>query len=192
LNSAAVLLPPERQRSLLDRKIGAAYAAGTTSGALLTTLVAWCLSGFTQPLGPISRVILLCLGAGFIWLVKQGPLGRFVSLPESRRQIPAEVFRGGPVPGAYRFGFELGTGVRTYIPSPAPYLLLLSILVGSLTLGGALLIALGFGLGRALPLMVRISFAGRQQLLHGFLSGTMRFGPNLATVLVLIGGLNFV
>jgi hypothetical protein len=187
-----VLLPLERRRSLFDYKIVAAYMAGSTSGALLTALAAWFLSGFAEPLGPVLRVVLLCLGAVFIWLVKQGPLGRYISLPEARRQIPAEVFGGGLVRGAYRFGFELGTGVRTYIPSPAPYLLLLTALVGQLRLGTALLIALGFGLGRALPLMIQVSFANREQLTHRFLSGSSYFAPNLATLLVFVGALSLV
>src|SRR5438132_14144104 len=100
--------------------------AGSTSGALLTTLGAWFLSGFTEPLGTVVRVVLFCLGAAFAWLVKQGPLAHFFSLPEARRQIPAEVFGRGLVRGAYRFGFESGTGVRTYLSSPATSLLLLT------------------------------------------------------------------
>jgi hypothetical protein len=187
-----VLLRPERGHSLFDYKIVSAYLAGSTSGALVTTLVAWFLSGFVEPLGHTPRLVLLCVGAVFVWLVKQGPLGRFLNLPEARRQIPAEVFGGGLVRGAYRFGFELGTGVRTYIPSPAPYLLLLTLLFGQLTLGSALLITLGFGLGRALPLMVWVSFADREQLTNRFLSGASHFAPNLATLLVFIGALSLV
>jgi hypothetical protein len=187
-----VLLPPGRRRSLLDSKVAAAYLAGTTTGAALTTMAAWVLSGFAEPLGPASRAAMLCLGAGFVWLVKQGPLGRVVTLPEARRQIPAEVFGGGLVRGAYRFGLELGTGTRTYVPSPAPYLLLLAVILGRPTLGAALLVALGFGVGRALPLVALVVAADRGRFTGIPMTGTARFGPNLATLLVLVGALSLV
>jgi hypothetical protein len=187
-----VLLRRGRGYSLFDCKVVAAYLAGSTGGALLTALVAWFLSGFGGPLGAAPRVVLLCAGAAFVWLVKRGPLGRFLSLPEARRQIPAEVFGGGLVRGAWRFGFELGTGVRTYVPSPAPYLVLLVVLLGHLTLGATLLIALGFGLARALPLVVQVSAAGREWLTGLFLSGGSQFAPDFATLLVFLGGLFLV
>jgi hypothetical protein len=187
-----VLLRPEQRRLLLDYKIVSAYMAGTTSGAFFTALTAWFLSGFAELLMPSLRVGLICLGAAFIWLVKQGPLGQWLSLPESRRQIPAEVFGGGLVRGAYRFGLELGTGFRTYVPSPAPYVVLLTLLLGQLTLGAALVIGLGFGLGRALPLMAQVSFASRERVTNHFLLDNARFAPNLATLLVFIGGLCLV
>lgn len=187
-----MLLRTERRRSPLDYKVLAAYLAGTTCGAGLTTVAAWLLSGFAAPLPTPVRVALVALGAIFVWLVKEGPLGRYVTLPEAHRQIPSEVFRNGPLRGAYRFGLELGTGVRTYTPSPAVYVLLLTVLLGQLTLCAALLIAAGFGLGRALPLMVQLSLPQRWQLTSHFLACGTRFAPNFATALVLVGALRLV
>lgn len=120
-----MLLPPHRRRSLFDYKIVAAYLAGTLSGALLTALVVWILSGFTEPLNDGIRAALLIIGGVFVWASKHGPLANVIALPETRRQTPAEVFGGSLVHGAFRFGAELGTGVRTYVPSAAPYILLL-------------------------------------------------------------------
>jgi hypothetical protein len=187
-----VLLPPGRRRSLVDQKIVGAYALGTISGASLTALGAWTLGGFFEPLEPKARVWLFCLATAFIWLAKEGPLGRFVTLPEARRQIRAEVFGGGLARGAYRFGFELGTGLRTYSPSPAPYVVSLALLIARPTLGEAFMMAAGFGLGRALPLLAWVSSTRRAQFTARFLTGDSSFGPNLATSLVVLGALELV
>jgi hypothetical protein len=112
---------------------------------------AWTLSGFGEPLPADGRLPLLCAAALGVWLTKRGLVPGF-SLPESRRQIPAEVFGGGLARGALRFGFELGTGFRTYVPALAPYVLLLVLLIGRPTVSAALLIGLGFGFGRAVPI----------------------------------------
>ena len=187
-----MLLPPGKRRSLFDYKIVAAYLMGTTSGALLTAMIAWVLSGFTEPLHDSLRIVLLGLGAIFIWLCKQGPLANVIDLPETRRQIPAEIFGGSLVHGAYRFGFELGTGVRTYVPSSAPYILLLVVLLARPTLATAILIGLGFGLGRAVPLMVAMSVTGPPRLKHEVLQGIDYFATTVASVLVLAGALSLV
>jgi hypothetical protein len=187
-----VLLPQTRQRSTLDYRVAAAYLGGTTAGALLTASIAWVFSGFAAPLPPVVRLFLLAGGALFIWMVKQGPLAGVLALPESRRQIPAEVFGGSLVSGAFRFGFELGTGFRTYVSSAAPYILLLAIVAANPPLGLALATGLGFGVGRAMPLMITVSANERLQFTREFLTGLDRFAPTLAGLLVLIGALSLV
>ena len=129
------------------------------------------------------RAVLLIAGAVFFVLCKHGPLAGVVNLPESRRQIPAEVFGGSLVRGAYRFGLELGTGVRTYVPSPAPYILLLAVFLGRLTLADALLVGLGFGVGRAVPLMVQLIAASQVRKANPFFrrAGAAAFGDSRAT-----------
>jgi hypothetical protein len=185
-----VLLPLERRRSLFDCQILAAYLAGTTSGALLTATVAWVLSGFAEPLGEGLRAVLLVTGAVFFWLCKHGSLSGLVTLPESRRQIPAEVFGGSLVRGAYRFGLELGTGVRTYVPSLAPYILLLAIVLARLTLADAILVGLGFGLGRGVPLMIHLTAASRLRAANPLLRRPA--APATADLLTLAGALILV
>ena len=187
-----MLLPPGRRRSLFDYKIVAAYLLGTSSGAVLTATIAWILSGFTEPLNDGLRAVLLGAGAVFIWMCKAGPLSKVISLPETRRQIPAHVFGGSLARGAYRFGFELGTGMRTYVPSAAPYVLLLAIVLARLTLAHALLVGLGFGLGRAIPLMAELSATGRQRFTREFLQGIHYFATTAAGLLVLAGALSLV
>jgi hypothetical protein len=62
--------------------------------------------------------------------------------------VPSTVIGTGGQAGALQFGFEMGTGVRTHMPSNLPYLPLVTVLlVGNWV--AALLAGLGFGLGRA-------------------------------------------
>jgi hypothetical protein len=71
-----------------------------------------------------------------------------VALPHRRAQVPSTVISASASAGALQFGFEMGSGVRTHMPSNLPYLPLVAVLlVGSW--GPALLAGLGFGLGRA-------------------------------------------
>ncbi|MQA15825.1 MAG: hypothetical protein GEV09_17205 [Pseudonocardiaceae bacterium] len=70
------------------------------------------------------------------------------TLPHRRAQVPRGVVGEGAEGGALRFGFEMGTGVRTRMPSNLPYLPLVAValLAGWLA---ALITGVGFGLGRA-------------------------------------------
>jgi hypothetical protein len=186
-----VLLPPDRRRTLLDARIVAAYMFGTLSGALLTAMALWILSGFTEPLGDGARLALLLVGGLLVWLVKDGPLQGIVALPEARRQIPAEVFGGRLTRAAWRFGFELATGVRTYVPAAAPYVLVLVMILARPTLIGAVLIGIGFGVGRALPTALQLAPgpASRARAL------VRRADPAVSTaaaVAVLLGGVTLV
>jgi hypothetical protein len=70
-----------------------------------------------------------------------------VSLPHNRRQVPSAVIGEGGDVGALRFGYEMGTGMRTFMPSNLPYVALLAtaLIAGWFE---AVLLGLGFGLGR--------------------------------------------
>jgi hypothetical protein len=69
-------------------------------------------------------------------------------LPHRPAQVPSAVIDQGPDLGALRFGYEMGTGMRTHMPSNLPYLAVASlVLLGSWPHG--LLTGLGFGLGRS-------------------------------------------
>ncbi len=71
-----------------------------------------------------------------------------IALPHRRAQVPSAVIGAGGDAGALQFGFEMGCGVRTHLPSNLPYLPLVAVLLmGSWV--AALLAGLGFGLGRA-------------------------------------------
>ncbi len=97
-------------------------------------------------LPPAMRAGLIVAVALFVLAGEYG-LHR-VALPHRRAQVPSAVIGAGSDTGALQFGFELGCGVRTHMPSNLPYLpLVAALLVG--TWVAALLAGLGFGLGRA-------------------------------------------
>ncbi len=72
-----------------------------------------------------------------------------ISTPEVHLESP-------PLLGTLTFGFELGTGVRTYISASAPYLLALAILLATpLPTPSAIAAGAGFGIGRAAMIVFR-------------------------------------
>lgn len=75
--------------------------------------------------------------------------GQAHRLPQNRRLVPQTVMRH-PIAGPLRFGFEMGTGVRTYSPSVLPLATFLLIALWSGSLALALVAGLGFGAGRGL------------------------------------------
>jgi hypothetical protein len=159
---------------------------------MVTVLVAWCLSGFASILPETGRTVLLCAGAAVMWLAKEGPLAQWIKLPEARRQIPTDVFAGSLMRGAFRFGFELGTGVRTYAPASAPYVLLLVLLLGWLPLGSAVLLGLGFGLARAIPLMIHLAARDRRRSASERVRHREPLTATFASTIVLAGALYLV
>lgn len=72
-----------------------------------------------------------------------------VRFPQSQRQVRQSVLRMTPAIGALMFGFELGTGARTFMTGAAPYVALIAALLAGGPLAGVLA-GLGFGLGRGL------------------------------------------
>ncbi|WBB70081.1 hypothetical protein [Micromonospora sp. WMMD812] len=82
--------------------------------------------------------------------------GRPLSLPQNRRAVPQTIIPQADVSGPLQFGFEMGTGVRTFMPTALPHALVAAVvLVGGV--GPGLAAGLGFGIGRALMPLVRSS-----------------------------------
>ena len=185
-----MLLPLSGRANSAERRIVAAYLGGTCLGSLLTATIAWFLSGFASVAPDGARTTLLVAGALFVWFVKEGPLAHRIALPESRRQIPAEVFRGSLTHGAFRFGLELGTGVRTYAPASAPYILLLVVLVGHLPLGAALSVAMGFGVARAVPLIIQLTASDRRRFAREHSRRHELLSATFASAVILAGALH--
>lgn len=67
----------------------------------------------------------------------------------SARTNPTSIFGLGPRLGSFVFGFEMGTGVRTYLPSSAAHVLLAGLLLVGVDAGTFAIAAVGFGAGRA-------------------------------------------
>ena len=119
-----------------------------TVGGLTIALGLWLLSGLSSPLSAAARGVLF--GGGVVALVLRSRGLLSFPLPQAARQIPREVFDRHPLSSASRFGFAMGTGVRTYLVSPVPYVPALAILLLGPPLIGALALGLGFGLSRGL------------------------------------------
>lgn len=111
------------------------------------------LSGLSAPLPPALRyagiVVVAVLG-----LLRELGVAR-IRLPQNARQIPPDVLQRDVRRGALQFGFELGTGVRTYVSASAPYVLAAALLLGGQRLTVAVLAGVGFGVGRALTPLTR-------------------------------------
>ena len=89
--------------------------------------------------------------AAVVVLGRELGLWRF-AVPENARLVPEDVQHRAHW-GALQFGFEMGTGMRTYSPSALPHLVLAA-LVLVVPLPVAPLVAVGFAAGRfAMPVL---------------------------------------
>ncbi len=150
--------------------VGAAASAAVL--AVISSALVWASSTLPEQVrvGSLAAVGTLAVARDLGWV-------RF-RLPENRRQIPREVFGSGVVAGTARFGFELGTGVRTYMSASAPYLLaVLIVMLGNAAWVIAFPIAMGFGIGRAVG--PAIHAFGWSSDWRGLMQ---RIGPNVAAL----------
>lgn len=162
---------------------------GAFAGALTTSLLAVLAGSVVQAVTPPGVAVAVLGGLGvFVLAGEFGAHGWL--LPHRRTQVPRVVVEQGPDLGALRFGYELGTGVRTHLPSNLPYLALAAVVL----LGGwapGLLAGLGFGAGRAWMALGRYHSGAPERWDQQWL----RFEPPLrralavvaVTALVLIG-----
>ncbi|MET7640868.1 hypothetical protein [Streptomyces sp. NPDC005438] len=133
----------------------AVLTVGLLLGALLSAMVLWLFSGLLTPLplgwrhGAVVVAALLALGrdAGVLSF----------PMPQNARQIPQDVLQRDLMRGTLQFGFELGTGVRTYVSASAPYVLALGVLLAGDSVVTAVAVGVGFALGRALSPVVRLA-----------------------------------
>ncbi|GAB1515096.1 hypothetical protein [Actinophytocola sp. KF-1] len=117
-------------------------------GALLSALVLWLVSGLATPVpAPVRHGIVVAVAVAAV--LRDAGLVRF-PLPQNARQVPREVLTGDVGRGSLRFGFEMGTGVRTYVSSTVPYVLVVALLLTGPGFVTAVATGAGFGLGRAL------------------------------------------
>lgn len=133
--------------------VAGSYLAGAISGALTSVGVLFVLSGLLSPMPGSARQV---VAIGMVLILLLHALGVVcLDLPQRKYQIPRETFTDAPARASFRFAFELGTGVRTYITSVSPYALAILILLGLPTgLGAAAAAAgsaaVGYGIGRSI------------------------------------------
>lgn len=130
------------------------FSVGLLAGGLFTALVAVTLGSLlVRPWLGNDAARWVVMGAAGIVLARELRLVRF-PLPQNARQVPEGVASAGPRLGALTFGFEMGTGLRTFMTSSLPHLLALVCVIFAAA-PTALAIGLGFGAGRALMTMTR-------------------------------------
>lgn len=127
------------------------FGAGLFLGAVVVAFVAAVVGAIPQALVPAPvRWGLFGVAALAIGLRECGVL-RF-RVPENARLVPEDVQHMREW-GALQFGFEMGTGMRTYSPSGLPHLALAAIVL-VVPFPAAFAVAAGFAVGRlAMPLL---------------------------------------
>lgn len=132
--------------------VAGSFLLGSVAGGLISATSALILAGLLSPIpSPVRAVTALAILVALV--VHQSGVRR-LPLPQHAHQIPQTVFRQAPTAAARRFAFELGTGVRTYITTAAPYgLAAVLVLIPPAGLASAVLTTalagIGFGLGRS-------------------------------------------
>lgn len=127
------------------------FGSGLLLGAVLVAFVAAVVGALPQALVPAPlRWGLLGLAAAAVLLRECGVL-RF-AVPQNARLVPEDVQHLREW-GALQFGFEMGTGMRTYSPSALPHLALLAVVL-VVPFPAAFALAAGFAGGRlAMPML---------------------------------------
>ena len=127
----------------------ASFAAGTAVGACATAIALGLIARFTEPaLRPLRVWVLTAVVLAIAVLEASG---RIDLLPQQRQLIPQWLVSvpGGPM----RFGIEMGSGIRTFLPSGAPHLVATTLLLYGRAFD-PLWLALGFSIGRSVvPMM---------------------------------------
>jgi hypothetical protein len=142
----------ERDRQAI---VLSAFVVGLLAGGLLSGLVLGLFSGLAQPL-PAAWRYLAIVALALLGMLRDIGIVR-IPVPQNARQVPQEVMRHHLRRGALQFGFELGTGVRTYVSASAPYVLALAVFLGGQHLWVAALTGVGFGAGRAVTPLIRLA-----------------------------------
>jgi hypothetical protein len=142
-----VLFSPGWRAPVRQGQVLAVFSAGLLLGGTLTATVLWLLSGLAAPLPEAVRTGLI-LGVAVLGVAREAGWVR-IPLPQNARQIAQEVLRARVRRGALQFGFELGTGVRTFVSASAPYVVALGLLLAHQDAATTILTGTGFGVGRA-------------------------------------------
>jgi len=84
-------------------------------------------SGLVAPVPTTARRVALAAVALLGLLQELGQVR--LRLPQNAWQVPQDVLHRHLLRGSARFGFELGTGVRTYVSATTPYVLAAGVLL---------------------------------------------------------------
>lgn len=158
----------------------------------MTSAGLWIGSGLLDPIPFRVRSVGLVGGLVLICILSRGRSKRVgrLKLPQSQRQIAQEVLGRG-FRGVFRFGFEIGTGVRTYLPTAAPHALALGLLLTSPTVYTALGMGAAFGIGRGLQQLATAIARSRDSFQEGWQRPVVA-ASRFATVATAVGVAGFL
>jgi hypothetical protein len=148
-----VLFSPGWRAPIRQSQVLAVFTFGLLLGGTLSATVLWLLSGLAAPVPGAVRTGAI-LAVAILGVLREAGWIR-VPLPQNARQIPQEVLRNRVRRGALQFGFELGTGVRTFVSASAPYVVALGLLLAHQGPVTTILTGTGFGAGRAVTAAIR-------------------------------------
>jgi hypothetical protein len=148
-----VLFSPGWRAPIRQGQVLAVFTLGLLLGGTLTAAVLWLLSGLAAPLPGAVRTGAI-LAVAVLGVAREAGWVR-IPLPQNARQIPQEVLQHRVRRGALQFGFELGTGVRTFVSASAPYMVALGLLLSHQGPVPTILTGTGFGAGRAVTAAAR-------------------------------------
>ncbi len=160
-----------------------AFLAGTVGGALAFVPVVLVAQALTAPVPHGLRIALWLVLAALIVGANIATGG--CPLPQTRRQIGLATIARRDTDGAVRFGAALGTGVLTYLPSCAPHLLVLSLVLVQPSVGATLGAAVGFGVGRGIGMLFRSVAGDRTRFDIGMQRVVVPLQRGFASVIVL-------
>lgn len=150
----------------------AAYTAGAAAGGMVTAVALWLCSGLVSSVPAGARVAILGIAAAGSVLREAGVL--VIRMPERRNLIPEAVAQKGFPTGPLQFGFEMGTGVRTFLPSSSAHVIAIAVVLLLPSFGEAASAGLGFGIGRTVILWQAYCTDHRKVLDSWLTSGATR------------------
>jgi hypothetical protein len=146
---------------MTHRSVLVVFSGGLVLGGLLTSFGLWAFSVLLPDMPVLLAFALVC---GIAFLAIGHDTQRVdVAFPQCHRQVPTTIFQRSPRSAALQFGFEMGTGVRTYLSAATPFVVAALLLVSAPALYSALATGAGFGVGRASTAAARALSGGRQQ-----------------------------
>jgi hypothetical protein len=151
-NSSFVLLP-SGGRHAGELRVTLSFLGGAILGALALLAVLLVGAGVLSPI-PTEAALFLWFATASAVVVTNVATGG-CPLPQAHRQIAADAIAARGSGGALQFGAALGSGVMTYMPSCAPYVLVVSVLFARPPLPVAVAGAIGFGVGRSVNMLGR-------------------------------------
>ncbi len=143
-------------------------------------LAFWVVGSLIHPLliGP-TPIIMLIIAALALLAREVGWLA--FALPENKRLVPETVFRLGSFTGPLQFGIEMGTGIRTYLPTALAHLSAVAILLVP-SASAATAAGLGFALGRCIMVVLAARSVDVQAWEHAWKRNQYLIRPALTAV----------